>query len=169
MPNRRIAAAVAALCLAAPATASAVPTDFPEDRSFLVNAAHSNLAEIATGRLALRESDNSAVRTYARRMITDHTAAQRKLRAIADAWNTRVPSRPSPQQRQEAARLAALEGSAFDRKYLTRQIVSHRQTLGLCLLELDSGQVSDLRAYAGATAPVVRMHLTMAKRTRAAL
>ena len=169
MPNRRIAAAVAALSLAAPATASAVPTDFPEDRSFLTNAAHSNLAEIATGRLALRESDNAAVRTYARRMITDHTAAQRKLRAVANALDSRLPSRPSPQQRQEAARLAALEGSAFDRKYLTRQIVSHRKTLGICLLELDSGRVAAVRSYASATAPVVRGHLALAKTTRAAL
>jgi putative membrane protein len=169
MPNRRIAAVVAALSLAAPATASALPADFPEDRSFLTNAAQSNLAEIATGRLALRESENSTVRSYARRMITDHTAAQRKLRAIANALDTSVPSRPSPQQRRDAARLASLEGSAFDRKYLTRQIVSHRQTLGICLLELDSGRVGDLRAYASATAPVVRMHLGMAKTARAAL
>ena len=66
MSKPRLAAAVAALTLAAPvATASAHPNDFPEDRSFLVNAAQSNLAEIATGRLALRESSNAAVRAYA--------------------------------------------------------------------------------------------------------
>ncbi|MBE2314784.1 DUF4142 domain-containing protein [Solirubrobacter sp. CPCC 204708] len=166
MRNRPFAAAVAALALAAPATASARPMDFPEDRSFVVNAAHSNLAEIATGRLALRESDDTAVRAFARRMITDHTAAQAKLRAVARAWDTRLPSRPSPTQRRDAARLAALEGEAFDRAYLRRQIVAHRQTLGICLLEIDAGRVANVRAYAAETAPVVRTHLTLAKATR---
>jgi putative membrane protein len=166
MLNRRLAAAVGALALAAPATASARPTDFPEDRSFLVNAAQSNLAEIATGRLALRESDNAQVRAFARRMIADHTAAQAKLRDIARAWNTRVPSRPSPTQRRDAARLEALEGRAFDRTYLRRQITAHRQTLGVCLVEIDGGRVSDLRTYAANTAPVVRSHLSQAKASR---
>ena len=169
MLNRRIAATVAALILAAPAAASARPNDFPEDRSFLTNAAQSNLAEIATGRLALRESEDAAVRAYARRMVADHTAAQAQLRRIARAWKTSIPSRPSPKQRRDAARLKALEGSTFDRTYLRRQITAHRQALGLCLLEIDGGRVGDLRAYAANTAPVVRVHLTMAKETRAAL
>ena len=169
MSNRRIAAAVAALTLVAPATASARPNDFPEDRSFLVNAAQSNLAEIATGRLALRESEDAAVRAYARRMVTDHTTAQAELRRIGRAWNTSVPSRPSPKQRRDAVRLEALEGSTFDRTYLRRQITAHRQTLGVCLLEIDGGRVAALRTYAANTAPAIRMHLTMAKETRAAL
>jgi putative membrane protein len=166
MFKRPIAAAVAALALATPAAASARPTDFPEDRSFMVNAAHSNLAEIATGRLALRESQDAGVRTFARKMIADHTAAQAKLRAVARAWSTTLPTKPSPVQRRDAARLAALDGSAFDRAYLRRQVVAHRQTLGVCLLEIDGGRVADVRTYAANTAPVVRMHLAMAKQTR---
>ncbi|RKQ87944.1 putative membrane protein [Solirubrobacter pauli] len=169
MLNRPIVAALAALSLAAPAAASARPADFPEDRSFLVNAARSNLAEIATARLALRESDDAGVRAYARRMVADHTAAQTELKGIARAWSTSVPTAPSSKQKRDAARLGALDGSAFDRTYLRRQIVAHRQTLGVCLLEIDGGKVASLRAYASKTAPVVRGHLALAKQTRAAL
>lgn len=166
MAHRLIALAGAGLALAlAPSTATA--SDFPDDHSFLVNAARSNLAEITTGRLALRESDTAPVRAYARKMIADHTKAQAELTRIARRWDTTVPRRPSPQQRQEAARLEALEGDAFDRTYLRRQVVAHRKALGLMLLEINSGRVADLRGYAARTAPVVRMHLSMAKETRA--
>ena len=52
MTFRPFAVAAAALALA-PATASARPSDFPNDHSFIVNAARANLAEIAAGKLAL--------------------------------------------------------------------------------------------------------------------
>ena len=57
-------------------------------------------------------------------MVTDHTAAQAKLRSIAKAWDT---SAPAPKRKRDAARLEALSGSAFDRAYLRRQVVAHRQ------------------------------------------
>jgi putative membrane protein len=166
MAHRLIALAGAGLALAlAPSAAAA--SDFPDDHSFIVNATQSNLAEIATSRLALRESESAPVRAYARRMIADHTKAQAELTRLARAWDTTVPRRPSPQQRQEAARLEALEGDAFDRTYLRRQVVAHRKALGLMLLEVDGGRVAALRAFAARTAPVVRMHLAMAKEIRA--
>jgi putative membrane protein len=168
MSNRLIALAGAGLALALAPSASARPATFPDDHSFIVNAARSNLAEIATSRLALRESDTRSVRTYARRMIADHTKANAELTRIARAWDTTVPRRPSPQQRREAARLEALAGDAFDRAYLRRQVVNHRKALALMLLEASDGRVADLRAFAARTAPVVRMHLAMAKETRAA-
>jgi putative membrane protein len=167
MSKRLIALAGASLALV-PATSSARPSTFPDDHSFIVNAARSNLAEIETGRLALRESDTAAVRAFARRMIADHTKAQAELTRIARRWDTTVPRRPSPQQRQEAERLEALAGDAFDRSYLRRQVVAHRKALALMLLESSDGRVAELRAFAARTAPVVRMHLAMAKETRAA-
>ena len=57
-------------------------------------------------------------------MVTDHTGAQTKLRSIAKAWDT---SAPAPKRKRDAARLEALSGSAFDRAYLRRQVVAHRQ------------------------------------------
>jgi putative membrane protein len=166
MSKRLIALAAAGLSLAAVPSANARPSTFPDDHSFIVNAARSNLAEIATGRIALRESDTAGVRAFARRMIADHTKAQADLTRVAREWDTTVPRRPSPQQRQEAARLERLSGAAFDRTYLRRQVVAHRKTLGLCLLEINGGQVADVRDYAARTAPVVRMHLDMAQALR---
>jgi len=168
MTFRPFAVAAAALALA-PATASARPSDFPDDHSFIVNAARANLAEISAAKLALNKSDDAAVRAYARKMIADHTKANTQLKALAKAWNTTVPKSPSPTQKREAAKLQALSGTTFDRTYMRRQVVDHRKALALMLLEADTGRVADLRGFASQTAPVVRMHLTMAKTTRASL
>lgn len=165
MNLRPFAVAAAALALA-PATASARPSDFPNDHSFIVNAARANLAEIAAGKLALRKSDDAAVRAYARRMIADHTKAHTKLKALAKAWKTTVPTAPAPVQKREAARLAALSGTTFDRQYIRRQVVDHRKALALMLLEANDGRVAALRSFASTTAPAVRMHLTMAQAMR---
>src|SRR3954447_5674138 len=162
MPIRRIAAtaAFAAVALAPSASASV------DDHLFAVNATRANLAEVATARLALGKSDTAAVRTYARKMIADHTAAQKSLAGIAKNTGTTLPKQPSKLQRAEATRLSRLSGDAFDSAYLRRQVSDHRKALSTMLLELDTGTVAALRDFAGATAPVVRMHLNMAKEAR---
>src|SRR3954469_9986390 len=153
-------AAVAAVALAPSASASV------DDHLFAVNATRANLAEVAAARLALNKSDTAAVRTYARKMIADHTAAQKKLAGIAKTTNTTLPKQPTKLQRAEAARLSRLSGDAFDSAYLRRQVSDHRKALSTMLLELDTGTVAALRDFAAATAPVVRMHLSMAKEAR---
>src|SRR4051794_29103457 len=170
MTHRLFAVALAGGALAfAPSAATARPAAFPDDHSFIVNATRANLAEVAAGKLALQKSDDADVRAYARRMIADHTKAQAELTGLARAWKTTVPKAPSAQQKREAARLAALSGSTFERTYLRRQVVDHRKALALMLLEADSGRVTALRTFASRTSTVVRMHLVMAKQTRAAL
>src|SRR3954451_23549822 len=133
---------------------------------FADNATRANLAEVAAARLALDKSDDAAVRAYARKMIADHTAAQKKLAAIAKATSTTLPKQPSKLQQAEAARLSRLSGDAFDSAYLRRQVSDHRKALSTMLLELDTGTVASLRGFAAGTAPVVRMHLRMAKEAR---
>jgi putative membrane protein len=162
MPVRRIVAtaAFAAVALAPSASASV------DDHLFAVNATRANLTEVAAARLALDKSDSAAVRGYARTMIADHTAAQKKLAAIAKDTKTTLPKRPTKLQRAEAARLSKLSGAAFDSAYLRRQVTDHRKALSTMLLELDTGTVAALRSFAAATAPVVRMHLSMAKEVR---
>jgi putative membrane protein len=165
MTYRSMALAGAALALV-PATASARPSDFPDDHAFIVNAGHANVAEIAAARLALNKSDDADVRAYARKMIADHTKAQAELKRLAKAWDTKVPNTPAPQQKREAAKLKALSGTTFDRTYIRRQVTDHRLALGVMLVEATGGKVSSLRAFANRTAPVVRMHLRMAQAMR---
>jgi putative membrane protein len=162
MPVRRIAltAAFAAVALAPSASASV------DDALFADNATRANLAEVAAGRLALDKSDDAAVRAYARKMIADHTAAQKKLAAIAKAVHASLPKQPTKLQRAEAARLSKLSGKTFDVAYIRRQVADHRKALSTMLLEIDTGTNASLRGFASTTAPVVRMHLAMAKAMR---
>src|SRR3954470_5450153 len=167
MPVRRIAAAAATAAFAAVALApTASASASVDDHLFATNAPRANVAEVAAARLALDKSDTAAVRAYARKMIADHTAAQKKLAAIAKDTGTTLPKQPSKLQRAEPARLSRLSGDTFDSAYLRRQVSDHRKALSTMLLELDTGTVAALRDFAAATAPVVRMHLSMAKEAR---
>jgi putative membrane protein len=166
MSRRSIALLGVGLALALAPSADAASVD---DALFADNATRSNLAEIATSRLALDKSKDAGVRAYARRMIRDHTTAQRKLAAIAKALDTSLPKRPSALQLADAARLARFSGDEFDTLYVRRQVVAHRKALATMLLELDTGTTAQLRNYAATTRPVVTMHLTMAKALRKSL
>src|ERR1700733_7075509 len=52
-------------------------------QSFVDQAAKTYLKEVHLGELALQKSENSDVKSFAKHMISDHSAACKKLQAIA--------------------------------------------------------------------------------------
>ncbi|EIL89442.1 outer membrane protein [Rhodanobacter fulvus Jip2] len=76
-------------------------------------AASAGVAEVQLGQLALTKSDNDAVKALAQRIVDDHTKANAQLKTIADSEQIALAT-PADAARDEAARLRALDGSAFD-------------------------------------------------------
>lgn len=119
----------------------------------------SNLTEILTSQLALQKSQNAAVRAYAQRMITEHTAAQQKLNAIASAKGVRLTDKPGADQRLQYNKLATLTGAEFDRMYIMVQVMGHDMTLKLVDTYLTIGRDPQGLAYAREMRPAIAMHL----------
>ncbi|WP_027481154.1 DUF4142 domain-containing protein [Deinococcus pimensis] len=119
----------------------------------------SNLTEILTSQLALQKSQNAAVRAYAQRMITEHTAAQQKLNAIAAAKNVKLTDKPGADQRLQYDKLSTLTGAEFDKMYVMVQVMGHDMTLKLLDTYLTIGKDPQGLAYAREIRPAVAMHL----------
>jgi putative membrane protein len=134
------------------------------DQNMMREMAYSNIAEIETGKIAQSQSQNAQVKTFAQKMIDDHTKAQQDLQQLADAKGVKLPTEPDAKHKAAAKKLAALSGDKFDKRYLQQGGLSdHRNTHRLLARAQDRATDPDLKALVTKTMPIVDQHLTMAQ------
>ena len=98
------------------------------------------------------------VRTFADRMVKDHTTSNAELLSLAD-----TPPPPPPAGRSPPPRLAAQTGPAFDRAYLAQSVTDHEVMVALFEQEASSGKDVRLKLWAEQKLPALREHLEMAR------
>ncbi len=91
-------------------------------------------AEILPSQLALEKSQNTEVRAYAQRMITDHGMLEDSLRALERQLNITPAQSTLSQQVQSQTQstmqqLRGLSGAEFDRAYMEWMVNSHQAAL----------------------------------------
>jgi putative membrane protein len=89
-----------------------------QDLAFVQQATASGLAEVSEGQIAVAKSFNPAVRNFGQQMVTDHTAANNQLSAIAAQEH--IPQSPmlSGPEQQDIVTLELLSDPEFTRAYL---------------------------------------------------
>jgi putative membrane protein len=129
------------------------------DASFYKHAAQGGIAEVEAGNLAQQKSSNQKVKDFGAMMVKDHTAANDKLKALADSKSVSLPSTSSVRQMAAKAKLEVLSGETFDKSYIKGQVKAHQNTIALFRKEIASGQDPDAKAFAKETLPTLRSHL----------
>lgn len=129
------------------------------DSSFYKNAAEGGLAEVQLGKLAQEKSSNASIRDFGAMMVSDHSAADDKLQAIATAKDLKLPTSPGVGQMATKTKLEVLSGDTFDKSYIKDMIKDHQEDIALFKKEAASGQDPDAKAYAAATLPTLEKHL----------
>src|ERR1700761_235325 len=128
---------IAALMLAAPLAAFAASNP---DASFFKNAAEAGIAEVEAGKLAQDKGASQKVKDFGAMMVTDHSAANDKLKALAASKDVSLPSSSSVSQMATKAKLDVLSGDTFDKSYIKGQLKAHRDTIALFKKESSAGQ-----------------------------
>jgi putative membrane protein len=147
---------IAALMLAAPLVAFAASNP---DAAFYKNAAEAGISEVEAGKLAQEKASSQKVKDFGAMMVTDHSAANEKLKTLAATKDVTLPSSSSVGQMANKAKLDVLSGETFDKSYLKGQLKAHREAVALFKKESATGQDSDAKAFATATLPTLRSHL----------
>jgi putative membrane protein len=154
-----VIAAVGLIACGTVAGASATPTALnAQDRAYLQGAHQSNLAEIATGKLAQSKGSSEAVKELGALLVRDHTKLDAAVRKVAAAKKVSLPAAPNAEQRALQAKLAAAPAGEFDALFVAGQIASHAKTMQLGKKELQAGQDPTVKKNAAAAAPVVAEH-----------
>jgi putative membrane protein len=130
------------------------------DASFYKKAAEGGLAEVELGNLAQKKSDDQSVKDFGAMMVKDHSAANDKLKALADSKNIKLPTKPSVGQMASKTKLEVLTGKTFDKSYIKGMVADHKKDIKEFKKEAASGQDPDAKAYAAATLPTLEGHLT---------
>jgi putative membrane protein len=147
---------IAALMIAAPLAAFAASNP---DAAFYKKAAEAGIAEVEAGKLAQDKGGSQKVKDFGAMMVTDHSAANDKLKALASTKDITLPSSSSVGQMANKAKLDVLSGDTFDKSYIKGQLKAHREAVALFKKESTMGQDSDAKAFATATLPTLRSHL----------
>jgi putative membrane protein len=129
------------------------------DASFFKDAAEAGMAEVDAGHIAQSKGTNPAVKEFGAMMVKDHTAANAKLKTLAQAKGVELPDSASFMQKAMNKKTDMKSGDSFDKDYIQGQIKAHQDTIDLLQKEIDSGQDTDAKAFAKATLPKVKSHL----------
>jgi putative membrane protein len=121
----------------------------------------SNMFEIQSSQLALKQTKNKDVLDFANRMITDHTKAGQDMQAAAEKQQVTVPTQLDQTHQQQLQQLQGLKDQQFDQAYIQMQLAGHQQAVQLFQQYSQSGPDGDLKTFATKTLPTLQSHLDM--------
>jgi putative membrane protein len=144
------------------ATAEAGPLT---SQGFANAAAASDRFEIESSKLAAASAKSAAVKSFADKMISAHTASTAKLKsAVAGMSPAITPDDTlSADQQQKLDSLKSAKGADFDTAYASAQVDAHQATLDALKGYAASGDNATLKTFANGLMPTVTAHLNMAK------
>ena len=133
-----------------------------QDKQFLMTASQSDYTEMKFSQLAVDKATNPRVKSYAQKMITDHTALESEMKPFADKLSvTPVMTLDADHQAKYDA-LSSMTGMDFDKTYMTGMDVDHHAADAAFKAELSSTTDADLKKTVAKGEKVVAMHTTMA-------
>lgn len=132
------------------------------DSRFLQRAAQSGMLEIEASKLAVERAQSPQVKEFAQKMITDHTAVDKELRALAQSKKVELPTDLRWGQGRTMKGLQKDEGADFDERYVDKVAVdAHEDAVELFEEASKDAEDAEVKAFAAKTLPSLQQHLQM--------
>lgn len=126
---------------------------------FVKNAAISSSFEIASSKLALEKSKNAAVKEFAQKMIADHSAADKKLKATLATEGLSPALAPATLDEKHQKIYDDLKmAKNFDAEYISAQTDAHAEAVSLFTDYSTKGDNASLKSFAKETLPTLKQH-----------
>jgi putative membrane protein len=144
----------------------AVTAQKVSDSDYVKKTAMSDMIEIQSSELALKKSSNPVIRSFAERMIKDHTASTKELTRLVQESNLNLapPTTLDETHKTMLQKLQNASSAEFDRAYINLQVKGHKQALQLQKTYSMTGDNPKLMQFAGKATEMVQMHLAMAEK-----
>jgi putative membrane protein len=133
------------------------------DSMFMTHAAADGMAEVQMGQMALQKTSDPKVKQLAQRIVDDHTAANGKLRALAQQKQVTLPTAPMKDAQDKAATMNSMDSAKFDQAWAAAMVDDHQKAVKMFSDETTQTQDADVRTFAQATLPTLKSHLQMAQ------
>lgn len=132
-----------------------------KDSLFVREIAIGGLSELKSAELAKTKSSSADVKSFADRMVEDHTKANEELEQLAKEKGIAVPTAIDNTHQAKLDELSKLSGPAFDKAYVKQQRMGHEKMLRLLEDEAKNGKDADLKGFAAKAKSVVSEHHSM--------
>jgi putative membrane protein len=151
-----LALVMGAMSLAGAARAATTPTGegsslSANDKTFMKKAAKGGMMEVAMGKLAEQNAQSDDVKSFGKRMVTDHSKANDELKSIASKKGVQLPSKEHTSK------------WTSDKAYIDTMVKDHEKDLAEFKEEANSGSDPDVKKFADDTAKVIQEHLDLVK------
>lgn len=175
-----LSASIAA-AFAVPAFAQSEATDKPiatvssgtlskGDQKIVSEIAVANMAAVKAAKMAVGKTQNADVKTFAQKVIDDHSKAMDDVMALAQNKGVTLPSDVDAPHKAMEAKLDKLSGAAFDKAYIANAGVADHTKLHAKLKGFETkAKDPDVKALVDKMLPTVDQHLQMAKDINAKL
>jgi putative membrane protein len=127
---------LAALALFAPAVAlaadpapapAAAQDSGPPPGDVLTKLHHSNKMEIEAGKLAQQKGESKAIKQFGKELVNDHTAADKKVVALAKQLKVDLPKETEPMNDGMLEKARAQTGADFDKTFASSMLDDHKK------------------------------------------
>jgi putative membrane protein len=133
------------------------------DSAFIREAGTGNMLEIRLSNLAQQKASNSAVKDFAKRMVSDHTSMWDQWSSLAKKNGLPVSSSLDAAHQQTVSQLGALSGADFDRAYLSAMVQNHQDAATTFQQLGPSAHSAEVRQLAATELPAIQQHLSLAQ------
>jgi putative membrane protein len=143
--------------------AESTETHLDEDGgTFLKKAAVGGIMEVEAAKIAINNTKNVAVKSFAEQMLTDHTKANKELKALAVSKKIITPDALPAEDQIHLDEMKKMTGNDFDKHYVDMMVTDHEKTVALFkqgMLNRDE----KLKSWATNTLTVIEGHTAKAK------
>jgi putative membrane protein len=127
--------------------------------AFIQKAGSGGMFAVLSSDLALKKATDPKVKEFARRMATEHRAANDKL--VSTVRSAQLPPPPTglaPAHQDIMDKLSTAWGREFDGAYLDAQVQAHKDAVELFSSYVNEGDNAALRSFAQQTLPTLEDH-----------
>lgn len=129
--------------------------------TFVKKAALGGMTEVEASKLAATKAQDPEVRSFAQKMVKDHTAANEELKTLAEKKGWTVPSSLDAKHKATVQKLSSKSGADFDAAYSKQMMHDHEMTVKL-FKDATQSSDTDLAAWAQKTLPKLEQHEQLA-------
>jgi len=133
------------------------------DENFAMKAADGGMTEVELGKIAEKNGEKQMVKDFGAKMVSDHSKANDKLKAIAGKKGMTLPAKLSAKHQATVDKLSKLKGAEFDSAYMAEMLKDHETDVEEFSKAEKEVKDPDLKQFAAETLPVVKSHLQMLK------
>lgn len=137
----------------------------PSTADFVKMTAISDKFEIESSKLAAERAD-AASKSFAAKMIADHTKASTELKGLASKAGVEIPAALDSAHQRKLDKLKGLKAADFDKEYDAMQVDAHENAVSLFERYSKGGDNAGLKAFAAKHLPHLQEHLKMARNLR---